>query len=354
MNSLNIFLFSLITFACYGQKQDTLFRYYKGKVNREYSITMELMFVENSLNGQYIYDKYRDPVRLVGELRDSNSLILWEMNDKGMSGGTFFSGSFSEDHKTVNGVWVNNSDDERFVFNFSEVAAGTAGKDKSEFENIIQFQQLLNYFDLQISLPFNAASVLDLKSTEWENYEEKTSATDYNRLIPYHLAKRFVMNKVSMKGEGNFNYFRIKNHQYSLLEMHYRSLCSVYRTADFVSLLFHFKEDTGWDSYNVVFMLNFDYAGHLIDGRKIYKDLDLEYNGKEIKEFAESTFLEENSFIIRSKKNIQVYNTEASVNGFYRKKELKEDFYYKIRKDGKIILQKGKSAAAKNNFKINK
>ena len=287
MHFYTILFFTVVQFSnCFSQKQDTLFRYYKGKVNKQFSITMELKFEGQSLSGHYYYDKYRKAVNIVGELRDSNLLVLWEMNDKGLSGGSFFSGTHTSDKKNIYGAWANNSSDESYVFELSQVYVGEQKEGSSSFEDVRQFQDFLNFFDLQISLPFSSESVRNFKTASWKNADKKSAINDYKKVIPYHLAKKYIMNKVVMGGEGSFNYFNIKGSQYNVFEMHYKALCCVYRSPDYIGLLISFEDDTGWESYNVTFLLMYDYAGNLKDGFKISKDLKLESGGKQIRERA--------------------------------------------------------------------
>jgi len=340
MKSINIlFLFLSTSSICFGQKQDTTYRYFKGLINREYSITMELKQAGNVCVGYYYYDKYRQNVRVEGQLNENNELVLTEFDKFGHKTTSVFTGTYTDDWKSLNGVWENEKKDSRYNFAVKAIEQPIGQKIAYRFEDIRRFQELLNYFDLEPQMPFNVNVGIEKKAFRWKEGTKESSRKDYQQVIPYRLAQRYIMNQVSLKGEGAFNYFKIKEANYKAHEMHYKSLCCVYRTSSYVGLLFHFADDTGWDEYNVTFLLLYDYAGHLLDGIRVGKELNLEYAGKKILEKSNSRFFADSTIEMKSNRVLTEFGTSSLGDEFYQETPSERHIYYILQPSGRFIRQ---------------
>lgn len=327
------------TLSTRAQKMDTLYHFFKGTVNQEYSITMELKQSGASLKGAYFYDKYRKSVAIEGELRDGNMIVLREVNKIENQNPSIFVGTYSADWKTINGTWENILKNRRYVFNLNKIQTPMGQVIPYRFDNIRRFQEFLNYFDLEPALPFVVHEGIQQKGFRWKNGMKESAKEDYEKTIPYRLAKRYIMNQVMLRPEGSFNYFDINAKHYKPNEMHYAALCCVYRMPTYVGLLVNFEEDTGWDRYNVTFLLMYDYAGHLLDACKVGKNLDLEYNGQQLKEKMTSHFLRDSTIEMRSNRSIVEYGTTATEEEYYKEGNNKQRIYYILQASGRFIRQ---------------
>lgn len=335
----NGFIFLFILFCCttsWAQQQDTIYRFFKGAVNKSYSITMELRFVGTTCEGRYFYDKYRKDVLLEGELKEDKTLILREIDDVGEKTSTFV-GTVDAHWKIIKGFWENKSKERNYDFNLWAIENPGLSYN---FEQIRRFQELLNYFDLEPRFPFSVRAGIDRKGFNWKNTANDPAQKDYEQLIPYALAKQFIMNQVALTPEGTFDYFNIKKNNYKSYEMHYKSLCCVYRSKGFVVLLFHFVDDTGWDNYNVSFLLSFDYAGRLLDACKVGKDLSLESVGKKVEEQMSARFEADSSFYTKSQKKVISYGKNTLGKEFYQETNREELIYYTLQASGRFLRRK--------------
>ena len=324
--------------AC-TQANDTLYHFFKGAVNKEYSITMELKQSGQTISGAYFYDKYRKNVAIEGELRDGNMIVLREVNRIDNQNPSIFVGTYSSDWKTINGTWENILKNRRFVFDLTAIQVPIGQTIPYRFDNIRRFQEFLNYFDLEPALPFVVHEGIQQKGFRWKNGTRESAKEDYKKVIPYRLAKRYIMNQVLLNSEGSFNYLNIKSKNYKPHEMHYAALCCVYRMPTYVGLLVNFAEDTGWDRYDVTFLLTYDYAGHLLDACKVGKNLDLEYNGQQLREKMTSHFLVDSTIEMRSNRSIVEYGTNAIEHEYYKEGADKQRIYYILQPSGRFIRQ---------------
>lgn len=324
--------------AC-TQANDTLYHFFKGAVNKEYSITMELKQSGQTISGAYFYDKYRKNVAIEGELRDGNMIVLREVNRIDNQNPSIFVGTYSSDWKTINGTWENILKNRRFVFDLAAIQVPIGQTIPYRFDNIRRFQEFLNYFDLEPALPFVVHEGIQQKGFRWKNGTRESAKEDYKKVIPYRLAKRYIMNQVLLNSEGSFNYLNIKSKDYKPHEMHYAALCCVYRMPTYVGLLVNFAEDTGWDRYDVTFLLTYDYAGHLLDACKVGKNLDLEYNGQQLREKMTSHFLVDSTIEMRSNRSIVEYGTNAIEHEYYKEEADKQRIYYILQPSGRFIRQ---------------
>lgn len=322
-----------------AQKTDTLYHFFKGAVNNEYSITMELKQSGKRLTGAYFYDKYRKSVAIEGELRDGNMIVLREVNRIDNQNPSIFVGTYNADWKTINGTWENILKNRRYTFNLNAIKAPLGQAIPYRFDNIRRFQEFLNYFDLEPALPFVVHEGIQQKGFRWKNGVKESAKADYEKTIPYRLAKRYIMNQVLLTAEGSFNYFAIKAKNYKSSEMHYAALCCVYRMPTYVGILVNFEKDTGWDRYDVTFLLTYDYAGHLLDACKVGKNIDLEYNGQQLKEKMTSHFLVDYTIEMRSSRSVVEYGTTTTEEEYYKEGTDKQRIYYILQPSGRFIRQ---------------
>jgi len=339
MKLLYLLLLLLLSSCVYAQTNDTLYHFFKGAVNEEYSITMELKQSGLTLTGAYFYDKYRKNVAIEGELRDGNMIVLRESNRIENQNPSIFVGSYSADWKTINGTWENILKNRRFVFNLVKIEAPIGQSIPYRFDNIRRFQEFLNYFDLEPALPFVVHEGIKQKGFRWKNEIKESAKEDYKKIIPYRLAKRYIMNQILLSSEGGFNYLNIKPSHYKPHEMHYTALCCVYRMPTYVGFLVNFAKDTGWDRYDVTLLLTYDYAGHLLDACKVGKNLELEYNGKQLREKMTSHFLVDSTIEMRSNRSVVEYGTKSIEQEYYNKGTNKQRIYYILQPSGRFIRQ---------------
>ncbi|BDS09740.1 hypothetical protein [Aureispira anguillae] len=325
-------------YAC-AQKQDTIYRFFKGAVNKEYSITMELKQIGSRLEGNYFYDKYRKNVAVKGELRADGLIVLQEIDPSGNKTSSTFVGTHQMNWKSIEGTWENKTKDRYFTFDLMAIEQPLGQKRRYSFDNIRWFQGLLNYFDLEPELPFTVYQGIEKNNFRWKNDTKESARKDYQKMIPYRLAKRFIMDQVRFKPEGSFDYFDISADQYKLHAMHYKALCTVYKTSSYVGLLLNFEEDTGWDTYNVTFLLIYDYAGHLLDACKVGKRLNLEHRGKQLKEQMTSKFLVDSTIEMHATCQRIEYGNNSIEEEYYKEQQEQRYIYYILQPSGRFIRQ---------------
>ncbi len=69
------FLLLLPLTTLWGQNNATVYHYFKGAVNEQYSITMELKQEGQLLEGNYFYDKYRTNIRVRGAIGENQTIV---------------------------------------------------------------------------------------------------------------------------------------------------------------------------------------------------------------------------------------------------------------------------------------
>lgn len=322
-----------------AQQQDTIYRFFKGAVNREYSITMELKQVGTKLEGNYFYDKYRKNVAIKGELRNGNLILLREVDPAGNMSSSIFLGRYTAGWKTIVGTWENQTKDRYFTFDLTAIEEPFGSKRRYDFDHIRWFQEFLNYFDLEPQLPFSVHKGIEKKGFHWKKNMKESAKGDYQKVIPYRLAKRFVMDQVQLKPEGGYNYFQINEKHYKPHEMHYKALCAVYKTNAYVGLLLNFSRDTGWDNYDVTFLLIYDYAGHLLDACKVGKELDLEQEGKHFRESMRSHFLKDSTIETHASFRTVEYGNSLNDEEYFQREDQQRYIYYILQLNGRFIRQ---------------
>jgi hypothetical protein len=269
--------------ALWAQNPLPVSRYFKGTVNGQYSITMELKQEGDKVVGHYFYDKYRTNIAVEGNIKAGNILILKEIDASGNPTSTAFIGNYSNGWTGIRGEWQSRRKDRRLAFNLQAIYLPKGPIARYNFDHIRRFQELLNYFDAQPLFPFRVKEGLG-ENPRWSNWNttSKQPPEDYQQMIPYRLAKRYIMNQVKLSPTGSYNYFDLPPSIYQPHGRHYTALCCAYRSNRYVGLLCRFECDTGWEYYDLTFLLIFDYAGHLLDACEVGKVVNLEGEGRAI------------------------------------------------------------------------
>lgn len=274
-------LLLLPTTVLWAQDAVATSKYFKGTVNGQYSITMELQQEGEQVEGSYFYDKYRTIIPIKGTIKADGTLTLKEVDAAGNITSPTFVGTYSTGWTTIRGNWYNKTGESQFAFNLQAIQLPKGPIGRYNFDQIRRFQELLNYFDAEPQFPFRVKEGLG-ETPRWSNLVSNSTENpeDYQQVIPYRLAKRYIMNQVVLPPEGSYNYFNLPADSYHPSGKHYTALCKVYQSSKYVGLLCRFKCDTGWENYDVTFLLLYDYAGHLLDACKVGKVLNLEGDGR--------------------------------------------------------------------------
>lgn len=316
-----------------GQFRDTLYSYYKGKIGASYSITLELLRVADKLQARYFYDKYRSPIELEVELRDTflylkeNNLLSAEHN--------YFVLREDSEKKAFNGYWKNAATGRKMEVNLQKLNVPDL-KNGSTFDRMLDFQSFLNYFDLVPVLPFRVDDIVFNKKIRWQLYDKKALNTDYKKMLPYKLARRYIMDKVTMPTEGSINYFDIASAQYNVLGFYYKALCTVFKTSNYVNVLVEFENDSGWDKQHLVCWLSYDYTGNLVGQCKAYKALDVEVNQIHSIEKSAGFFLSDSTLLVDTKKTVRGVSYDESGHELYKHQDIAKQLSYKLDINGKI------------------
>ena len=274
-------LLLLPTAALWAQGAAPDYKYFKGTVNGQYSITMELQQEGEQVEGSYFYDKYRTLIPIKGTVGADGSLTLKEVDAAGNPTSSTFVGTYTSGWSNIHGQWKSKTGEYQYSFNLQAIQLPKGPIGRYNFDQIRRFQELLNYFDAEPKFPFRVQEGMG-ESPRWKNLVSNSTSSpeDYQQVIPYRLAKRYIMNQVLLAPEGSYNYFNLPAESYHSSGKHYTALCKVYQSSNYVGLLCRFKCDTGWQNYDITFLLLYDYAGHLLDACKVGKVLNLEGDGQ--------------------------------------------------------------------------
>lgn len=325
-------LLLLPTAALWAQGTTPIYRYFKGTVNGQYSITMELKQVGNRVEGNYFYDKYRTNIRVQGSIDANNELNLKEIDAAGNTTSSTFIGTYSNGWTNIRGQWQNRTRERRFTFDLQAIQLPQGPLARYNFDHIRRFQELLNYFDAEPQFPFRVKDGLG-NAPRWKNLVSQNTAApeDYQQVIPYRLSKRYIMNQVQLQPEGSYNYFDLPASTYQPHGKHYTALCRVYQSSRYVGLLCRFQCDTGWEQYDLTFLLMYDYAGHLLDACKVGKVLDLEGDGRMITASWNSRFSGDGRIEVRGSTQETSYGDTA-----LEQNEEQVHFYWLVQADGRL------------------
>jgi len=318
--------------------QDTAHLFFKGKINKQYSITLELKVAGTACVGQYYYDKYRQSLHFQGRM-EQQQIYLEQLNDQGQKIGVTFEGTYNKLDGQIQGQWKDASKQKNYHLLVQQIRANALEKAPLDFEAVRDFQALLNYFDLKPQLPLQLNTQLKNTKINWQKGNKKQIAADFNRYIPYRLAKRYIMRKVNFVPEGAFNYFNIDKKSYRPMEMSYRSVACLFSTDSYVGLLFNFSDDNGWDSYDVTFLLTFDYNGNLLDGCKVAKQLHLDSSQQTVEETMQSTIQKDYTIVVTSTKKIATFGQQKDGKPFFDKKTIDKHVHYVLQPTGRFFRQ---------------
>lgn len=320
--------------------QDTVRQVYKGKIDAKYSITLELSVVNEQCWGRFYYDKYIKDIEFVGTC--NNWVIsLHEINSKtGEKSKSAFVGKLSEDWLEIKGRWGNTLKGKDMPFELNALIPTLPDQYYLNYNKVKDFQNLLNYFDLQPQLPLILDAGLNHMEWQWVDWQEENQK-DFKHFIPYTLANQYIMSQVKFKTEGSLNYFDIAEKNYKEYKMGYRSIGYLSKNSKFVSLLFHFDADTGWNDYEVFFVLNFDYEGRLLGGFKAFTHIVLERTGQFISEQTHATFPQASVINLSSERITIEYGTNHKTGEeYYREKTSKNASRYTLQEDGSFAEKK--------------
>lgn len=320
--------------------QDTIRQVYKGKIDAKYSITLELCIANEQCWGRFYYDKYIKDITFVGTCIDSR-LSLHEINSKtGEKSKSAFVGKLNADWLQIKGHWENTLKGKNMPFELNALIPSLPEYTHLDYTKVKEFQTLLNYFDLQPQLPLTLDAGLNHMEWQWVDWQEENQK-DFKHFIPFNTASQYIMSQVKFKTEGSLNYFNIAEKNYKEYKMGYRSIGYLSKNSKFVSLLFHFDADTGWNDYEVFFVLNFDYEGRLLGGFKAFTHIVLERTGQFISEQTHATFSQATSIDLSSERITIEYGTNHKTGEeYYRENTAKNASRYTLQDDGSFAEKK--------------
>jgi hypothetical protein len=330
-----LFLLLLLPLWSLQAQGTPIYHYFKGAVDGQYSITMELKQVGTALEGNYFYDKYRTNIRVKGTILDEQYISLKEIDAVGNTTSSTFLGVYDKNWTQIEGQWQNRTKERRFNFDLQAIYLPKGPIGRYNFDHIRRFQELLNYFDAEPRFPFRVRAGMG-ENPQWKKTNSALKGVqDYQQVLPYRLAKRYIMNQVLLRPEGSYNYFDLAPTDYQPYNKHYKALCKVYQSSRYVALLCRFECDTGWERYDLTLLLLYDYAGHLLDACEVGKVLDLEGGGKMVKADWNSRFSADGRIEVRGR-------TERTDLAVTPVKEQVENvhFYWLVQSNGMLRRKK--------------
>jgi Leucine-rich repeat (LRR) protein len=149
--TLTFLLFLLFSCNLFGQ--DTFFRptyVFDGTINtdkgQQLKISMNfLVLLDSTIVGSYYYKPSSGSLKLAGQLKDNNSFIIVERNEKDSITG-YFNGILTADKKAASGKWTSPTKNKIFDFKLTMVVG------KSYWDYIKKNRSLHEYSDLQLAI----------------------------------------------------------------------------------------------------------------------------------------------------------------------------------------------------------
>lgn len=93
---------------------------YKGSINNNYAIEVELLRFDSDLYGSYSYEGKKGSLSLRGSLEDTGEIIFTEYNSKGETTGSF-EGKMKEDQ--ITGTWYNKNKTKSMPFSLTQASS---------------------------------------------------------------------------------------------------------------------------------------------------------------------------------------------------------------------------------------
>ncbi len=317
----------------YGQLADTSYYYFKGKIGSSYSISVEIIQIEDSLTARYYYDKYRRVIPL--KIARTDSLLrLSEATEKG-GVSNYFELNFVKASGQLNGKWYDEVAGLSYPVALQKIQ-WTGGDFKPRFYELMKFQQFINYFDLVPAIPLQVESLLTSTKIPWLQGDQKTIFSDFKQYIPYNLAQKYIMSQASISKGGGFDYLNIPLNQYNPIDFHYRSLCSIFKTSNYISCLVLFENDTGWENHQVVYWLTYDYAGQLLTPLEVFKAVDLSKGTLQKREYTQGYFLSDSTLMIQTEQTQRGAVFDVEGHETYRHDTQKYQATYRLSNTGRL------------------
>ncbi|MCH2045945.1 MAG: hypothetical protein MK212_17645 [Saprospiraceae bacterium] len=311
---------------------------YKGNIGNQLSVTLQLEFTNTSCTGRYHYHKYRQDILLKGELID-DKWIIKEMNSKGEEKNQYFKGTFSADQDHFLGTWENPVKGITHPSKFECLKNPLNSSTTIDYEKTRKFQELLNYFDLQVMLPCKIDRGIDDMHFKWTP-DTKTYITDFKQNIPYHLARNYIMDQVNIKVNSPFDYFDMDESFYNNYNAEYKSIGKIFSNNKSIGLLFHFDEDTGWDEYELFFLLVFDHEGNLLANIKTYTYVITEGTGKISSEKSWANLTNNGSITVISESIVIEYGNDAQTGEeYYNENNKNQTLEYTVTANGLLDVK---------------
>lgn len=299
----------------YAQPLPTIHRAFKGQINQQYAITMTVAQEGQALEATYYYHSYRKPIELYGTISRDGSIYL---KTRGGNGDLMVL-EVQHAWQRLEGHWRSGDQQQRLSLHLDAIYPADLQRPTPTIDQLKRFQEFLNYFQPCYKRPLEVH----------QGITNPISEEQMGKMIPYRLAKRYIMNQIDLPTEGGFDYFDIDEEQYRAYTHHYQSLGLVYQTQHYVGVLCRLYCDTGWEAYDVSFLLLFDHAGHLLDACKVGKALQLEGGNKQVISNWKAIFQPNGSIKVNAHRQ-QVYYEADTV----KRREHRAVFYWYISERG--------------------
>ena len=113
----------------------------------------------------------------------------------------------------------------------------------------------------------------------------------------------------------------------------------VVQTNSYVGFLLYFEEDNGWDSYDVTFLLTYDYAGRLLDACKVAQSLQIDEADQVLQQQISATITDEMTVITRLQKDHTVFTKNTKGVEVLEKETKSQEMHFVLQPTGKFFRQ---------------
>ncbi len=327
--------FHLILFGCFLQfmaishSQNTYF--YKGSIDGSISITCQLDVRGDRCQGKFYTDATKEIKQLSGKISGS-SIWINEKNQTGELTQKVFRVKIKKNWDELVGSYYDKTYQSSVPFKLIRIQETENLNKEMNFKKLMAFQDFINQFSNKVKIPLALYADSDQNSIRSMYLGVESDLDELESTLPYYLAKRFIMDQVPWPVVGPLDYLNVDRKDYHQQFIYYRPIGRLFFNDRFISILLHFKYKNGWDNYDIMYAINFDFTGNYIDSKEIAKGLDIRTKNTELKERINSSITAD--FTVRLRGFRQIFERTTSDPPSYRKNKRNISQRFKLMKNG--------------------
>lgn len=328
--------FCLLLLACcithsliLAQSQTTYF--YKGTIDGSISITCQLDISGDRCYGKYYVDATKQTKQLSGKIT-RNTIWITEKNADGQATEKVFRVKIKNNWASLLGDYYDKTYQSSVPFKLDRIVRSGPLNQQISFKKLMDFQDFINQFGTKAKIPLTLFADSDKNTIRSMYLGVESDLEDLDQILPYYLAKRYIMDQVPWPVAGQLDYLHIDRKDYHQQFLYYRPIGRLFFNDRFISILMHFTFKNGWDQYDIMYMINFDFIGNYIDSKELAKSLDIRTKNTELKERIDAKI--NSDFLIQLNGYRHVFEQESTDPPTYKRNQRTISQQYKLMKNG--------------------